>query len=319
MTDTTKRILFMGTPDIAATCLSALTDAGYRVVGAVCQPDKPKGRGYTLQPPPVKVRALELGIPVFQPETLKDGAFDATLKELAPDLVAVVAYGKILPPSLIHFPAYGCVNVHASLLPKYRGAAPMQRAIIDGEAETGVTTMLMDEGLDTGDMLLVESFPIGEEDNFETVHDRTATLGGKLLCRTVEGLFAGTLTPIPQPEGATYAAKITKEDCLLDFTRPAKALAAQVRGLSPIPLSYTTLPDGRLLKVAAAHVAEGTGECGRVIAVSDKGEGGITVATGDGAIVLTKVKPEGKGLMTAADLLRGRRIALGDLLGGSTL
>ena len=177
----------------------------------------------------------------------------------------------------------------------------------------------MDEGLDTGDMLLVESFPIGEEDNFETVHDRTADVGGKLLCRTVEGLFAGTLTPIPQPEGATYAAKITKEDCLLDLTRPAKALAAQVRGLSPIPLSYTTLPDGRLLKVAAAHVAEGTGECGRVIAVSDKGEGGITVATGDGAIVLTKVKPEGKGLMTAADLIRGRRIALGDLLGGNPL
>ena len=316
MTDTTKRILFMGTPDIAATCLSALTDAGYHVVGAVCQPDKPKGRGYALQPPPVKVRAEELGIPVFQPETLKDGAFDATLKELAPDLIAVVAYGKILPPSLIHFPPFGCVNVHASLLPKYRGAAPMQRAIIDGEKETGVTTMLMDEGLDTGDMLLVEAFPIGEEDNFETVHDKTASLGGKLLCRTVEGLFEGTLTPTPQPEGATYAAKITKEDCLLDFSRPARVLVAQVRGLSPIPLAYTTLPDGRLLKVAAAHVAKGEGEGGRVIAVSDKGEGGITVATGEGALVLTKVKPEGKGLMTAADLIRGRRIATGDLLGG---
>ena len=319
MTDTAKRILFMGTPDIAAICLAALCDEGYQVIGAVCQPDKPKGRGYTLQPPPVKVKAMELGIPVYQPETLKNGAFDETLRALSPDLIAVVAYGKILPPSLIHFPVFGCVNVHASLLPKYRGAAPMQRAIIDGEKETGVTTMLMDEGLDTGDMLLRESFPIGEEDNFETVHDKTALLGGRLLCLTVKGLFEGTLTPIPQPEGATYAQKITKEDCLLDFTRPAGELAARVRGLSPIPLSYTSLADGRLLKVAAAHAGEGEGEAGRVIALSDKGEGAITVATGKGALVITRAKPEGKGLQTAADLIRGRRVSLGDLLGATLL
>ena len=309
------KILFMGTPDIAAECLGALA-AEHEVVGAVCQPDKPKGRGYTLTPPPVKVCAMERGIPVYQPTTLKDGSFDELLASIDPELIAVVAYGKILPSTVIRYPKYGCINVHASLLPKYRGAAPMQRAIMEGEKETGVTIMQMDEGLDTGDMLLWESFPIEENDNFETVHDKTAALGARLLLRTVEGLASGTLTPVKQDhERATYAAKITKEDCALDFSQSPEELLCRIRGLSPIPLAFTKTPDGKLLKVVSAVASREAGECGRVLSLSDKGEGGITVGCKGGAITLTAVLPEGKGRMTAADAVRGRRISVGDLLG----
>ena len=310
------KILFMGTPDIAATCLSALIEEGFELVGAVCQPDKPKGRGYTLTPPPVKVCAMAHGIPVYQPQTLKDGAFASTLAELAPEAIAVVAYGKILPSYLIRYPKYGCVNVHASLLPKYRGAAPMQRAIMEGEKETGVTTMLMDEGLDTGDMLLQRAFPIEPEDNFETVHDKTAALGATMLCETLRGLEAGALRPIPQGEGATYAAKITKEDCALDFSLSARVLSQRVRGLSPIPLSYTKTPDGKLLKVVSAYeeAASHHGTPGQILALSDGGEGAIRVACGEGVLVITSVLPEGKGKMSAAAFIRGRKVALGDLL-----
>ena len=179
------RILFMGTPDFALFTLKALVEAGEQIVGVVTQPDKPKGRGYALQPPPVKVYAEEKGLPVYQPLTFKDGAFENELKALAPDLIVVVAYGKILPRYVLEFPKYGCVNVHGSLLPAYRGAAPMQRAIIDGKRETGITTMMMDVGLDTGDMLLVEKMPIEQNDNFETVHDKLGALGAKTLLETV--------------------------------------------------------------------------------------------------------------------------------------
>lgn len=306
------RVLFMGTPEIAANCLSALLADGFDVVGAVCQPDKPKGRGMTLTPPPVKVLAEARGIPVFQPETLRDGAFAETLSAVSPDVIAVVAYGKILPADVLAYPRLGCVNVHVSLLPKYRGAAPMQRAIMAGESETGVTTMKMDEGLDTGDILFTEAFPITEEDNFETVHDRSAEKGGALLCKTLRALADGTVTPVKQDHTeASYAEKITKADCALDFSHTAKALSAQIRGLSPIPLAFTKTPDGKLLKIVAARAVAGKGTPGTVIRTEADG---FVVACGEGALLVSTVLPEGKGRMSGADLVRGRRLAVGDLL-----
>ncbi len=309
------RIVFMGTPDIAASCLSALLAAGEEVVAVVTQGDKPKGRGYTLTPPPVKLLALERGIPVYQPETLRGGAFDEILATLAPDLIAVVAYGKILPPSVLSLPRYGCINVHASLLPKYRGAAPIQRAIMDGERETGVTTMYMAEGLDTGDMLLSEKIAIGDEDNFETVHDRMAEVGGRLLVDTVRLLRDGRAVRIPQNgEAATYAHKIEKADCHLDLTRPARELDPYIRGLSPIPLSFVRRSDGKMLKILRAAVAEGKGTPGEILALDDGRDGGILVACGEGALLLKEVLPEGKGRMKAADFVRGRQMKIGEVL-----
>ena len=308
------RILFMGTPDFALFSLRALVESGADVVGVVTQPDKPKGRGYALQPPPVKVYAMERGIPVYQPETLKNGAFDEELKTLAPDVIVVVAYGKILPKTVLDFPRFGCINVHGSLLPAYRGAAPMQRAIMEGNGETGITTMQMDVGLDTGDMLMKTVVPIGENDNFEDMHDRLGAAGAALLLQTLEGVAAGTLVPEKQMDNeATYAAKIEKADCLLDFTADAKAVHDRIRGLSPIPLAFTHTPDGKLLKVVESRRGRQSGSLaapGTVLSLDE----GIEVACGNGSVLLLRVLPEGKGRMSAADYIRGRRIAVGDLL-----
>ena len=308
------KILFMGTPDFAVFSLKALIEAGHEFVGVLSQPDKPKGRGYTLTPPPVKVAALEAGIPVYQPTTLKDEAFAALLSELDPEIIVVVAYGKILPESVLRYPTYGCVNVHGSLLPEYRGAAPMQRAIIDGKSVTGITTMYMDVGLDTGDMLLREELPIDDSDNFETIHDKLGALGASLIVRTLDALEKGECPRIPQEEsGATYAAKITKEDCLIDFSQSARAVHNQIRGLSPIPLSFTHTPDGKLLKVTRAQIRKEEtvlGEPGLVLSTDD----GITVACGRGALTILGVLPEGKPRMSASDFVRGRKIGVGDLL-----
>lgn len=306
------RVLFMGTPEIAATVLSTLLSEGFDVVGCLSQPDRPKGRGMVMTPPPVKVLAEEHGIPVYQPDTLKDGAILPVLEELSPDVIAVVAYGKILPEYVLNYPKYGCVNLHVSLLPKYRGAAPMQRAVMNGDRETGVTTMKMDVGLDTGDILLCERFPIGEEDTFETVHDTSALIGGKLLARTLCGLEEGAITPKPQNHAdATYAEKITKEECAIDFSLSARTLHARIRGLSPIPLAFTRMPNGKLLKVVSASVAEGHGAPGEILGLEKEG---VTVACGEGALLLRTVIPEGKGKMSAADLWRGRLLAKGDIL-----
>ena len=311
------RILFMGTPDYALFTLRALCDAGENIVGVVTQPDKPKGRGYELCPPPVKVFATERGIPVYQPVTLKNGAFDEELKALAPDLIVVVAYGKILPQSVLDLPKYGCINVHGSILPEYRGAAPMQRAIIDGKRETGVTTMQMTAGLDTGDMLVTVRVPIGENDNFEDIHDRLGEAGVEALRQTLEALRAGTLMPVAQDESlATYAAKIEKADCLLDLALDAQTLHNRIRGLSPFPLAFTHTPDGKLLKVLQSRVStkkapDGT-KNGTVLALTDV----IAVACGNGTVLeLLRVLPEGRGRMSAADYIRGRRICVGDVLG----
>ena len=305
----------MGTPDIAADCLKALYAGGVELVGAVCQPDRPVGRGMVLTPPPVKKAAEALSIPVYQPERLKDGELLPVLEETRPELIVVVAYGKILPAYILNYPKHGCINLHVSLLPKYRGAAPMQRAIMAGERETGVTVMQMDEGLDTGDILFTEKFPIGEEDNFEAVHDTSAEKGGALLCKAITAIEDGSAVRTPQSEeNASYADKITKEDCKLDFTKDAEEVHNLIRGLSPIPLTFTRTPDGKLLKVVKAHIAKGEGAPGEVLSLSDKGEGEIVVACGKGAVALTVVVPEGKGKMRAADMIRGRKIHVGEWL-----
>ena len=309
------RILFMGTPEFALFSLRALVEAGMNVVGVVTQPDQPKGRGYVLTPPPVKVFAQERGIPVYQPERLKNGAFDETLAKINPDLIVVTAYGKILPESLLNYPKYGCVNVHGSLLPEYRGAAPMQRAILEGKKETGITTMLMDAGLDTGKMLLQARVPIEENDNFETIHNKMGEAGAPLLVETIKGIVAGTITPVEQDGAkATYAAKIEKEDCKIDFSKSARGVHDQIRALSPVPLAFTRLPDGKLLKVAASELTTEKFDpvpAGTVVSISG---GAITVACGEGAIRLLELIPEGKSRMSAAAFVNGRKIAVGDQL-----
>lgn len=307
------RILFMGTPDFALESLKALCEAGYDVSAVITQPDKPKGRGHHLTPPPVKVYAQQKNIPVLQPLTLRGEEFAATLADIDPELIVVVAYGRILPKNVLDYPQYGCVNVHGSLLPEYRGAAPMQRAIIDGKTVTGITTMLMAEGLDTGDMLLKAEAKIEENDNFEIIHDRLAALGASLLIETVKGLESGSITPVVQGEGATYAAKIEKSDCLIDFSRPVCEIHNLIRGLSPIPLAFTHTPDGKLLKITDSRIFSKESvntPCGTVIST----DGEIRVVCGDGVISILGVVPEGKGRMKAADFINGRKIAVGDVL-----
>ena len=309
------KILFMGTPDFALFSLKGLCENGYNVVGVVTQPDKPKGRGYALTPPPVKVYAMEQNIPVYQPNSLRTEEFASLLEEINPDIIAVVAYGKILPKNVLDYPKYGCVNVHGSLLPEYRGAAPMQMAIIDGKQVTGITTMFMAEGLDTGDMLLKAECEIAENDNFEIIHDRLGLLGAELLRKTIDGLEKGEITPIPQDHAkATHTSKILKEDCELDFSKDCDTVHNLIRGLSPIPLSFTHTPDGKLLKIVESEICERESvneEIGNVISLEN---GKIRVLCANGSINILKVLPEGKGRMTAADFIRGRKINEGDIL-----
>lgn len=305
----------MGTPDFALPTLRALCESEHTIVGVVTKIDTPKGRGHHMMPTPIKVFALEQNIPVYQPNTLKGEEFAAVLAELDPEMIVVVAFGKILPRNVLDYPKYGCVNVHGSLLPEYRGAAPMQRAIIDGKTVTGITTMLMADGIDTGDMLLKAEVEIGENDNFEDMHDRLSEVGASLLMETVEKLEKGEITPEKQDDAlATHAAKIEKSDCLLDFSLDAKVLHDLIRGLSPIPLSFTHTPDGKLLKVVASRVADAEKTVkalpGTVLSVGDD----IKVVCGKGILSLLTVVPEGKGKMSAADFVRGRKIAEGDLL-----
>ena len=309
------KILFMGTPDFAVFTLKALVESGENVIGVVTQTDKPRGRGHEMQPTPVKVYAEEHGIPVYQPKTLRSEEFAAQLSEIDPELIIVVAYGKILPPNVLEYPKHGCINVHGSLLPAYRGAAPMQRAIMDGCSTTGITTMYMAEGLDTGDMLLKAELPILPEDNFENIHDNLGALGAQTMLDTLAALRAGTLTPQKQDDSlANYAEKIQKSDLLIDFSRDAVTVHNYIRGTSPIPLSFTHLPSGSLLKVYASRVYDAdkvhTAAPGTVVGL----DGDILVACGKGTIALTQVIPEGKKRMPAADYIRGRKINLGDLL-----
>ena len=308
------KIMFMGTPEISALCLKKLIEDGKEVVCVISREDKPRGRGNVMTPTPTKALAIESGIPVYTPSTLRDGAFADILEEYSPDLIAVVAYGKILPPEVINYPKYGCINVHVSLLPKYRGAAPMQRAVMDGESETGVTIMYMDEGLDTGDIISTESFPLTEEDDFETVHDRSAEIGARMLSEVIDSLAAGTATRTKQDDSlATYAKKVEKEDCKVDFSLDAATVSARIRGVTPIPGAFCFL-NGKMLKISKVKATEGKGTPGEVIDLDASGEGLIKIACGTGAITVKCVIPEGKGRMSAGDFIRGRKINIGDIL-----
>ena len=307
------KIMFMGTPEISATALKKLLDDGHEVCAVVTREDKPRGRKMIMTPTETKVVAMERGIPVYTPKTLSDESFLSTLREHSPDLIVVVAYGKILPAAVLNFPKYGCVNLHVSLLPKYRGAAPMQRAIMEGEQETGVTVMYMDVGLDTGDVIAVSRFPIHADDDFEAIHDRSAEIGSALLSETVFKIEKGEAARTPQNHSlATYAKKIEKEDCRIDFSLPASKLDCIIRGVTPIPGAFAYL-GGKMIKISRAIPTEGKGKAGEVIAVDPVGEGSFTVATGEGALLVRQIIPEGKGKMSAGDFIRGRKINIGDV------
>lgn len=307
------KILFMGTPDFAAASLQALIDAELDVVGVISQPDKPKGRGHKLQPTDVKVTAQNAGLNVYQPETLKNGEIQALLDELKPDLIAVAAYGKILPEYILNYPKYGCVNVHASLLPKYRGAAPIQWAIANGDKVTGVTTMKMAKGLDTGDMLLKSETEIGEYETAEELFDRLAKIGGELLIKTIEGLEKGEITPEPQNDAeATYAPMISRETGKIDWTKSPREICKLICAMNSWPLAHT-LYKGETLKIAEAVTAGGSGKCGEILLL-DKGKG-LKVAAGDGAIYIKTAQFEGSKRMNVEDYARGHEIETGEVLG----
>ncbi len=308
------KILFMGTPDFASASLEALVNENKYDISVITQPDKPKGRGYIMTPPHVKVTALRLGLPVYQPETLKGDEFSVLLNELSPDIIIVVAYGKLLPKNVLDYPKFGCINVHGSLLPKYRGAAPIQRAIIDGEPETGITIMYMNEGLDTGDMLTKERVSISDGDNFETLFDRLAAVGAELLVKTLPKIISGEITPEKQDSSlATYANKIEKSDCFIDFSSSAKNVHNRIRGLSPFPLAYT-VRGGLPLKLICSEMSDisaNNAPSGCIVSL----DGGITVACGDNSCIkITELLPAGKKRMLATDYLRGNKLTIGESL-----
>jgi len=306
------RTVFMGTPDFATSTLEGLIEAGVNLVGVYTQPDRPKGRGKKLSPPPVKVVAEQQGIPVFQPQKLRAPEAVASLRKLQPDLVVVVAYGQILPQSVLDIPRFGCINVHASLLPKYRGAAPINQAIVDGETETGITTMLMDAGLDTGDMLVKKSLAIGPDETAGQLHDRLALLGRETMAETLQQVLDSSLSPQKQnDEESTYAPMMKKEDGLIDWSLPASAAHNRVRGLEPWPGAFTHL-DGQVLKIARTTLAQGNGEPGTVLKADDNG---VVVACGEGAIRIGALQLPGKKMTAAADFLRGHKLPEGTRLG----
>lgn len=307
------KIVFMGTPDYAVNTLEALLKSEHEIAAVFAQPDKPVGRKQILTPPPVKVCANEHNIPVFQPNTLRDGKALEILKEIAPDVIVVVAYGKILPKEILDLPKYGCVNGHASLLPKYRGASPIQWCIVCGEKETGITTMLMDEGMDTGDILETVTTKIGEEETAEELFDRLAPLSAELMITTLEKLQKGEITPIPQNhDEATYAPIIKKEMARLDFKKEATEIHNAVRGYYSWPCAFFML-GGKRIKVISAKIGDKTNRAaGTVIGNNDE----LIIACGKGtSIRLLTVQPEGSKAMTSKQMLCGNRIPLGTVVG----
>ena len=308
------RILFMGTPDFAKNALLAINEAYHgQVVGVITRQDTPKNRGHVMTPPPVKVAALGAGLPVYQPVNLKEENFREILEEMNPDIIVVAAYGKLLPPYVLEYPRFGCINIHASLLPKYRGAAPIQRAILAGEKEIGVTIMKMAEGLDTGDMFAKEAFD-ATEGNFEQIHDKLADLGAKLVLETMKALENGTAIAEPQDDAlSTYAAKIEKADRILDFTAPAEEIVNKIRAFSPVPGAEAKLPSGKVKITSAVLINESAaGEPGTVAALSPKGNGLLIINGTDKKIKIERLIPEGKKEMSAGDFIRGRRITDAD-------
>ena len=301
------RIVFMGTPAFAVPSLEACLAVG-QVVAVVTQPDKPKGRGQEVQPPPVKVRALEAGVPVLQPPRIRGTPFAEGLRALRPDVCVVTAYGKILPADVLGAAPFGCVNVHGSLLPRFRGAAPIQRAVAAGDVETGVCLMQMDEGMDTGPVLAVRRLPIGPADTSATLHDALSVLGGQLLREDLPRYLAGELHAVPQPtEGVVMAPRIEKEEGRLDFTRPAAELERRLRAFTPWPGAFTTL-EGQLLKVHAVEVGTGRGVPGTLLRADTSA---LEVACGEGSLLLRELQPEGKRRMGAQEFLASRKLQPG--------
>lgn len=303
----------MGTPDFAVPALKALCESEHEVCAVFTQPDKPKGRGYKLMPPPVKELAQSYGIPVFQPESLKRDPKAATdiLSSFCPDVIVVAAYGKILPKEVLELPKYGCVNIHGSLLPKYRGAAPIQRAVLNGDKTAGVTTMQMAEGLDTGDILLMSETEIGQDETSAELFDRLSQLGAQLMLQTLEKI--DSITPTPQNESEScYAAMLSKDMCPIDFTKSAFEVHKHICGLSDWPCATTKL-GGKLLKVYKSHIENMDKVLGQPGAIID--EKSFTVACGKGSVSFTVVQAEGSKRMNTADYLRGKPVTKGEILG----
>ena len=306
------KIIFIGTPDFAAASLEALIASRHEIQAVVTQPDKPKGRKGELTPPPVKVIAKREGIKVYQPLKVRDEEFVKTLRAYNPDVMVVVAFGQIIPLSILKMPKYGCVNIHGSLLPKYRGAAPIQWAVLDGEKETGITTILMDEGIDTGDILLKKTIKIDADETSGSLFDKLKALGAETILETLDELEKGSITPTKQGESPTaYAKMLTKAMGLIDFTRSAKELDCFVRGMDPWPSAYTLLA-GKTLKLWKVRAVEGGGKAGSVI---DIGKESFTIACGEGAIEVLEVQLEGKKRMSAGDFLKGSTLNKGQELG----
>ena len=313
------RLVFMGTPDFASASLEALLRSNDSVVGVVTQPDRPKGRGQLLTASPVKLLAQRAQIPLLQPLKMKDPEFLHALAGWSPDLIAVAAFGRILPPAILSLPPRGCINVHGSLLPKYRGAGPIQWAIVNGETETGITTMLMDEGMDTGAMLLQEALPITPDDTAGTLSPRLAALGGRLLVETIARLKAGTLVPRPQDSSrATLAPLLKKEDGAIDWALPATALANRVRGLSPWPGAHIRMAGGDRWTIWRALALPGpvTEPPGVIVAITNEA---IHVATGDGILAVMELQPANSRRMAVSQYLAGHPVAVGARLGGPVL
>jgi methionyl-tRNA formyltransferase len=313
---TALRIIFMGTPELARASLQALlARRDFQVLGVVTQPDRPKGRDLKLTASPVKELALRTTLPVFQPERARNESFIEELRKFKPDLIVVAAFGQILPQSILDLPRFGCINVHTSLLPKYRGAAPIQWAILNDEAETGVTIMKMDAGMDTGAILRQEKTPIRESDNAQTLHDRLATIGSELLVRTIPDYAVGKIPPRPQPaEGVSYAPKIKKQDGQIDWSQPARAIWNRVRGLVPWPGSYTHVPaepKPYLLKIWEAEVVRATGSPGEILSVD---KSGIVVGCGQNALRIRQLQLEGGKRLNAEQFVAGHPLQSGQVL-----
>lgn len=302
------RTVFMGTPEFSVPCL-AMLHRSCDVAAVVTQPDKPRGRGQKLQPSPVKAFAVQAGIPVYQPAKVKEDSFVEKLQGLAPDLIVVVAFGQILSERILNIPAYGCINVHASLLPRYRGAAPMQWCLIHGEAKTGVTTMLMDAGLDTGDMLRKREFPIGEDTTLSEVHDGLMNLGAEVLAETLEALSEGTLVRIPQVGASNYAPMLDKETGHIDWQASAKAIHDLVRGLDAWPGAYTFLGNKKYKIWRTKRTGRKTTAAPGTILRADR-KSGLSVAAGDEELEILELQAPGKKRMTASEYLNGHPFAL---------
>ena len=306
------RIIFMGTPDFACPTLQTLIERGENIIAVVTQPDRPKGRGQKLMPPPVKELAEKHALPVYQPLKVRDPECVEIIRELKPDIIVVVAFGQILPKALLDIPPLGCINVHASLLPRYRGAAPLNWCIINGETETGVTTMMMDVGLDTGDMLLVQKTPLDENEDITSLHDRMAAMGADLLAETLDRLAAGGLTRLPQNNSdSCYAPMLKKEDGMISWQSEARSIHNQVRGLAAWPGACTII-DGQVLKIFRTCVGSGSGEPGTVLQSS---KGTLEVACQSGSLFLQELQLAGKKRLDSTSFLAGYPVPTGTTLG----